>query len=89
MKKLEIDRNVMGRGSVMIHDQTYYRPTFLSGDRDGSAALFLYREISYRRASGHVVDRTLSDVLAFDTEKKMVAAIESSDWIEGVERGNE
>ena len=73
MKKLKIDRNVVGRGSTMIHDQTYYRPTFLKGDRDGSAALFLYREVEYRQGSGALVNRTITDVLAFDTEDEMVA----------------
>lgn len=86
MKALRIDRNVIGRGSTMIHDQTYYRPTFLSS-ADGSVALFLYREVTYRQASGTVINRTLKDVLAFRTEAAMGVAIEASDWVEGEDDG--
>ena len=86
MKRLEIDRNVMGRGSTPIHDQTYYRPTYMSGNQ-GDAALFLYREVTYRQASGTIVKRTLRDVLAYATEQEMADAIESSNWTEGVDDG--
>ena len=81
MKPLH-ERIIIGKTSVAITDHTYYRPTFLKG-KDGSAALFIYRDIKYRTASGIVREKTVKDVMSYDTEDEMVEAIDAAEWLEG------